>query len=585
MKSVATSTASSATVKPSPAMTPTSTKAATNSLWIKKASSMLAPSMHNKPGVTPVKKVDTMNKSLMCKPIMLTKATACNPMRIHKSTQTDEEVIEHKKTTIVPIPVPVLIPAPITPCVIPSPYPIPTPVPVPVPCMIPATRENVQLLMRGLQDLYNKSITNPLEAELLDMAEVISSTKSEEDIQNEAYNATIVRGVNDQNYIYPGTAPSTYKYRNGGEDVLEMAMRVVADMPEDQTGATNISKARVPGYLESSRSEMAMMSSFSNRGGPTKRANIYNSSQQLPLPFNESKVKLKYSYALKAWRSWAEQKNHDNSKTAGASRGRVRFFFDPDPLKLSYEELNAALSMFVRDVRKPTGEKYAPDSIYYMCLGLQYYLRENGRQDNIFFDVPYQKFTDVLNELMSAFELRLNTENMLICRVIEDHLWESKQLGCHTPQTLLNTLIYFNTKHFLLDSVDAHMNLSFAAIERGSDKTTDGQIVKKITLKQAVSFRELKTLPEQEYTQHELPDDPARCPVKLFDFYLSRCPEVIRQHSRLFYLTPELSSRPENPIWFSTMALSRGALNKMINRVKVVREIQVARLEHMQFEA
>lgn len=28
------------------------------------------------------------NKSLMCKPIMMTKATSCNPIRIHKVTQT-----------------------------------------------------------------------------------------------------------------------------------------------------------------------------------------------------------------------------------------------------------------------------------------------------------------------------------------------------------------------------------------------------------------------------------------------------------------------------------------------------------------
>lgn len=28
------------------------------------------------------------NKSLMCKPIMMTKATSCNPIRIHKITQT-----------------------------------------------------------------------------------------------------------------------------------------------------------------------------------------------------------------------------------------------------------------------------------------------------------------------------------------------------------------------------------------------------------------------------------------------------------------------------------------------------------------
>ena len=36
------------------------------------------------------------------------------------------------------------------------------------------------------------------------------------------------------------------------------------------------------------------------------------------------------------------------------------------------------------------------------------------------------------------------------CRIEEEHLWEAKQLGAHSPQVLLNTLIYFNTKYFML---------------------------------------------------------------------------------------------------------------------------------------
>lgn len=32
----------------------------------------------------------------------------------------------------------------------------------------------------------------------------------------------------------------------------------------------------------------------------------------------------------------------------------------------------------------------------------------------------------------------------------EEHLWESKQLGAHSPHVLLSTLMFFNTKHFNL---------------------------------------------------------------------------------------------------------------------------------------
>lgn len=40
-------------------------------------------------------------------------------------------------------------------------------------------------------------------------------------------------------------------------------------------------------------------------------------------------------------------------------------------LSLSSEELNASLSRFVREVCRPNGERYSPDSILYLCLGIQ----------------------------------------------------------------------------------------------------------------------------------------------------------------------------------------------------------------------
>lgn len=52
----------------------------------------------------------------------------------------------------------------------------------------------------------------------------------------------------------------------------------------------------------------------------------------------------------------------------------------------------------------------------------------------------------------------------MLCRIEEEHLWESKQLGAHSPFVLLNTLIYFHTKHFILKTAQEHMALSFAQI-------------------------------------------------------------------------------------------------------------------------
>lgn len=42
-----------------------------------------------------------------------------------------------------------------------------------------------------------------------------------------------------------------------------------------------------------------------------------------------------------------------------------------DILACSAAELNYGLAQFVREITRPNGERYEPDSIYYLCLGIQ----------------------------------------------------------------------------------------------------------------------------------------------------------------------------------------------------------------------
>ena len=45
--------------------------------------------------------------------------------------------------------------------------------------------------------------------------------------------------------------------------------------------------------------------------------------------------------------------------------------FETDILKLRADKLNFTLCMFVKEVKKPNGDPYAPDSIFYLTLGIQ----------------------------------------------------------------------------------------------------------------------------------------------------------------------------------------------------------------------
>jgi hypothetical protein len=55
-------------------------------------------------------------------------------------------------------------------------------------------------------------------------------------------------------------------------------------------------------------------------------------------------------------------------------------------------------------------------------------------------------------------------------------------------------------------------------------------------------------------------------------------PESVKTRNDVFYLQPERSCVPDSPVWYSTTALPQEALEKMLHRVKMVKEINVALL-------
>lgn len=130
---------------------------------------------------------------------------------------------------------------------------------------------------------------------------------------------------------------------------------------------------------------------------------IYSMSLSTSKP--DENMCLKYTLGVIAWRQWASLKSIEFEKTLPSSVCGVKKtnIFKLDLLQLTASELNYCLGLFVKEVRKPNGTEYAPDTVYYLCLGVQQYLFENGRIDNIFTDVSYEKFTDILNDIAIKF--------------------------------------------------------------------------------------------------------------------------------------------------------------------------------------
>lgn len=563
------------------------------------------------------------NKSLMCKPIMMTKATSCNPIRITKATQTDEDgdlsSVGGGSKTVVPLPVPIFVPTPMAMYNSPTPYPVPLPLPIPVPCLIPTTRNSIAAIMKQLQDLHDSLPSDPFEADVLKMAEAVAEATDEQDVEHKTV---------DRKGCMVESVSAAVSNTDGPVDVLEMAMRLASDadpllsVSKSLNGTDTCSNAS--GAPAAKRARLAVdslpvddiddMDVSSQQPVPSPLVVVEPLRGPTPAPvirqpINDSHMRLKYSYGINAWKQWVTAKNVEigGATTATVGRGATSSrltaskLFKSEILQCNADELNAALSLFVREVRKPTGQTYAADSIYYLCLGIQHYLFENGRVDNIFTDIYYERFTDALHELLSTYEVRLNTQGMIVCRVSEEHLWEARLLGAHSPRVLLNTLVYFNTKYFMLHTTENHLSLSFSNILKQWKKNNsiDGKPIRSVYLRYntigyspsqtgssamsgldatAAAAHRRRTLDPTPYEQLENIDNPLRCPVKLYEFYLSKCPESIRNRNDVFYLTPEPSCVPDSPVWYSAQPLSTEAMNKMLCRIRVVREIQESQL-------
>jgi len=149
---------------------------------------------------------------------------------------------------------------------------------------------------------------------------------------------------------------------------------------------------------------------------------------------------------------------------------------------------------------------------------------------------------------------------------------------------LLNTLVYFNTKYFQLKTVDMHLKLSFSHIMKHWKKATTNMVTKPGQQQRTVLLRYYpppakgqKPEDRKMYEQHENHENPLRCPVKLYEFYLSKCPESTKNRNDMFYLQPERSCVPDSPVWYSGQLLNRFNMEKMLDRLLMVREVQ----EHM----
>uniref|UniRef100_A0A673KTL4 TRASH domain-containing protein n=1 Tax=Sinocyclocheilus rhinocerous TaxID=307959 RepID=A0A673KTL4_9TELE len=444
---------------------------------------------------------DVKNKAVLCKPLTMTKATYCKPHMQSKPLQTGKEYVP------VPVPVPVYIPVPMNLYTQATPTPIAIPVPVPVPVFLPTTWQNAEQIVKTINELKAKVPSDPLEADLIAMAEVI--------------------------------AQEDEKPKCSSKNIKEVLLwSVSASKPVLVEHLDTDTLFSLPPVLSEEKEKMPR---------PRTRRRVMNTSTPVALhPV--------LSFSL---------------------------------LSLSPAELNQSLSRFVKEVRRPNGESYTPDSLLYLCLSIQKHLQDKGRTDDLFGDPQYHMFGEELNKLLTDWQPSVLPDGSRWGRVEEQYLWSSGQLGEQTPSVLLRSLLYLNTKYFVLRTTEQHLRLSFGNVygpsssKPHSHETTVCICIPSISQEQheqSGSKRRRRDDCDSNFEADSGSGGSAYCPVRkhecrLYELYLSKCPESVRQRTDFLYMKPEVSASSDSPLWFSSTPLEKSALARLLTRVLLVRDI------------
>ncbi|KAA0715854.1 Zinc finger MYM-type protein 2 [Triplophysa tibetana] len=537
---------------------------------------------------------DVKNKAVLCKPLTMTKATYCKPHMQSKPLQTDEADLKSsgKEYVPIPIPIPVYVPLPMNLYAQATPTPFAIPVPVPVPVFLPTTLQNAEQIVKTINELKAKmpfDLLKTIEA----MADGIALDEDEKpdclDIKSEKSNEVKVENVKCEN------DSGSSEEEEDEEDKYEPDLDLEKDLP----------LASEPVLVE--RLDTDMLFSLppvlpeekektprprTRRRGQKRRAvedespSSLSSSPATESPAADSSFPLNSRYGLNAWRRWAMTAGSQPSPSKGKeSQKQVRL--KDSLLSLSQTELNQSLSRFVKEVRRPNGESYAPDSILYLCLSIQKHLQDKGRTDDLFSNPEYHMFGEELNKILKDWQPSVLPDGSRWGRVEEQCLWSSGQLGEQSPSVLLRSLFHLNTKYFGVRTVEQHLRLSFGNVYGPSssnphshDTTVCIRIpsISQEQHEQSASKRRRKDDGDSNFEAEAGSEDSTQCRVKkhecrLYELYLSKCPESVRQRTDFFYMKPEVSASLDSPLWFSSTPLEKSTLAQLMTRVLLVREI------------
>ena len=265
-------------------------------------------------------------------------------------------------------------------------------------------------------------------------------------------------------------------------------------------------------------------------------------------------------YCIRLWEDWTE---HRQSST-GAT---IKPITDMSPIELQHW-----LTQFILEIRKRDGSEYTPNSLHHIIAGIMRHLRLNGQPSIDFFQgSDFSEFRQTLDAEMKRIQgLGVGSKKKqaeIITEEEEELLWEKGLLGDSTPESLLNTVIFYNGLYFALRSGKEHRQLRYSpcqiqVIEQPGQRAYL-QYTEDVSKNHPGGLRGRKITPKC-VVHHSNTENTKRCFVTIFKKYRQLCPQI-QPPSNAFYLQPLRSPTPT--CWYSTLPLGHSKLGSTVARL------------------
>ena len=218
---------------------------------------------------------------------------------------------------------------------------------------------------------------------------------------------------------------------------------------------------------------------------------------------------------------------------------------------------------------KRDGTEFPPNTLHHLVCGIQRHIRFNEKKAAI----DDEEFADCEGRGLSSRLAEPITEE-------EELLWEKGLLGKHSPQSLLDTMVFMNGVYFALRSGKEHRQLRAEPCQIVIHERPGGGSISWIQrryLQEGLKWRKNKPKVVQHYSNTSNAD---RCFVTLFKLYQSLCPSD--RPEKAFYLQP--LQRPNGSCWFSKQALGHNKLEATMARLWKAAGIEGFRSVHHVFK-